>query len=60
MAEFSLLSLAKAELGDSYPLQLALDPKLTDQAATLKVLQPDDQVISLSATTDAESTLEQS
>ena len=39
VAEFSLLSPGKAELGDSYPLQLALDPKLTDQAVTLKVLQ---------------------
>ncbi|MDP6595257.1 MAG: C13 family peptidase [Candidatus Poribacteria bacterium] len=60
VAEFSLLSPAKADLGDSYPLQLALDPKLADQAVTLKVLQPDGQVINLSATTGAESTLEQS
>ena len=57
VAEFSLLSPAKAELGDNYPLQIALDPKLVDKAVNLKILQPDDQVINLSATTGAESTL---
>ena len=54
------MSPAEAELGASYQLEMALDPKLADQSVQLKVLRPDDQLINLSATTQAESTLQQS
>ena len=56
MAELAFSSSVQAELGDNYRLEGALEPKSADKLVVVKILRPDQLVVSKNLKTTQDGT----